>query len=250
MRSAPSLRSYSKLCLWNNSNVGLVDDGPLRSFSQQQQQQQKIVKCVDLPLNDSECFLLSVCLSSPGDRQCDVPRFVLRPQVASQVSLLIRVFQIAFNPKAYNKHSAANFSSSCQIKIQISSTSSLVRVLPVCLLLSKKKVFRLMEMCTCFEVSSKRCHWNSVLLTETFRVFWERKSTYKFTFQNLWHTAPSLVVCTVSVGIKQHWRMLRDMPSDFVTKMPQIPGWLKRRLHDRPLQVSCLSADRLSTVLA
>ena len=106
MRSAPSLRGFSK-----------------------------IVKCVDLPLNDLECFLLSVCLSSPGDRQCDVLHFVLCPQVVSQMSVLICFFPIAFNPQAYKKHSATNFTSSCQIKIQISSISSLVRVLPVCLLL-------------------------------------------------------------------------------------------------------------------
>ena len=32
MRSTPSLRSFPKRCLWNSSNVLLIDDDPLSSF--------------------------------------------------------------------------------------------------------------------------------------------------------------------------------------------------------------------------
>ena len=66
----PSLSEVFQLCLWNGSNVRLIDDGLFSFFSR------KVV-----------WRFLFICLSSPGDRWCDVLVFVPAGSVSSSSTL-------------------------------------------------------------------------------------------------------------------------------------------------------------------
>ena len=67
----PVSQKFPQHCLWNGSNVRLIDDGPLSSF------QRKIVQRLLFPR-----------LAPPGDRWCDVLGFVPAGSVSSFSALL------------------------------------------------------------------------------------------------------------------------------------------------------------------